>query len=563
MPSLETDIVGRVRRMGLKPSAQTALMPMFEAVSNGLHAIEDRHGKEAKARGKVIIEVLRSDPTKPKSHVEGFVVTDNGIGLNNENYASFMKPDSQHKLARGGKGIGRLGWLKIFRHIRVDSTYLDDRNALAVRSFDFVLSEKEQVVPRPIGEPFSTGPGTRVSLKNFDGAYASKCPMDPAVIRQRLIAHFMTILAADLAPVIEVADGNETIDLRQAFKDLVKHTQEDPVKIKLEDGEEIDLTIRHIRASVAIRSDANRKAWNWLYLTAHARAVDEQPIDDGIGLKALDDGDVYVGCVHGSHLDAHVNQERTQFIFDNNESREIRRALLASIVSYLDKYVSRVKEIKRRTVKSVIEQYPQFHYLNNEMEDFVEKLAAGAVSREQVYTAMCIDRFRRINQSVKVKDTINSMTEITNEVKALTDTYRSFVQDQQRGVLAEYVLLRKSIIDVIEKYIGFQEGKESHHLEEAIHKLVVPMRKISSDMEISDHNLWLIDDRLSFYSHFASDLKFKNYTDNESIERPDVAFFTIIVLHGRSGMLEIWLFLSNLSAQGGKIIAAMTTPYAR
>lgn len=524
MPSLETDIVGRVRRMGLKPSSGTALLPMFEAVSNGLHAIDDRHGQKSKIAGKVTVEVLRSDPSKVNSAVTGFVVTDNGIGLNEENYKSFLKPDSQHKLTRGGKGIGRLGWLRIFSEIRVDSTYLDETNVISGRSFDFVLSDKEQVIPRSKVAP-STILGTRVSLKNFDGAYGSKCPVEAATIKQRLIGHFITVLAANAAPAIEIVDGSEQIDLRDVFNEMIRDTKEEEVKIIFDGGEEINLTIRHIRASKAIRSDVNRKAWNWLYLTAHERTVDAQPIDDAIGLKGLDDGEVYVGCVRGPHLDDHVNQERTQFIFDGDENREIRRALLGSISSYLGSYVARIKEKKRQTVKSIISQYPQFHYINSDMEGFVENLAAGSVAREQIYAAMCINRFRKTNDSSKIKDQIEKSPKITQEVQSLTETYRKFVQDQQKGLLAEYVLQRKSVLDILDKYIGFRDGTETSYLEEAVHNLVVPMRSSSAEMEITDHNLWLIDDRLSFYSHFASDLKFRAYTDNPSLDRPDVAFF--------------------------------------
>ncbi len=38
----------------------------------------------------------------------GITVSDNGIGLNEENYVSFRTPFSQHKIEKGGKGIGRL-----------------------------------------------------------------------------------------------------------------------------------------------------------------------------------------------------------------------------------------------------------------------------------------------------------------------------------------------------------------------------------------------------------------------------------------------------------------------
>lgn len=526
MPTLTTDLIGRVKRLPLKPSATSAMMPLFEAVSNGLHAIDDRFKDKARERGKIYIEVLRQDATKPDSPVVGFVVTDNGIGLNDDNYKSFLKPDSQHKFQRGGKGVGRLGWLKVFKDIRVDSTYLDAHGMEKVRSFDFVLREDEQVLLRPDAEPSMNGPGTRVALKDFDTLYGNKCPVEAATLRQRVIGHFMQLFAADLAPSITMADGVETVDLKEAFGDLIRNTTEEQVSVELSSGDQFVLTVRHIRAAKAIRPDTNKKAYNWLFLSANDRAVEETVIDDQIGLKLLDGDDVYIGCVSGEHLDAHVNQERTGFSFDATESREIRRALQVSVMSYLKAYVARLNEKKRKLVQQVIEEYPQFLYLKAEMENFINKLAPGVTSREAVYVEMCRHRYRSMNQEhKKLEEASKPGSVLAQELEARVTEYRKFVQEQQRGVLAEYVLLRKAVIDILDRYSEYQEGTTKHHLEEAVHKLIVPMRTDSASLEIGDHNLWLIDDRLAFFAHFSSDRPFKAYTDNPSLERPDIAFF--------------------------------------
>lgn len=46
---------------------------------------------------------------------------DNKIYLSHENYTLFLNPDTQHKFHRRGKGVGRPGWLKVFRNIRFGS----------------------------------------------------------------------------------------------------------------------------------------------------------------------------------------------------------------------------------------------------------------------------------------------------------------------------------------------------------------------------------------------------------------------------------------------------------
>src|ERR1700722_3709783 len=112
MPSLTTDIVGRVERLPLRTSADNSLMPLFEAVHNALHAVDDLYLKEASAKGRIKVTVLRKDFAVEKSEVTGFIVQDNGIGLDGANYASFLEADRRHKARGGGKGIGRLGWLE-------------------------------------------------------------------------------------------------------------------------------------------------------------------------------------------------------------------------------------------------------------------------------------------------------------------------------------------------------------------------------------------------------------------------------------------------------------------
>jgi len=67
-PGFEFDLAGRVRNLGLPASAVNSLIPLFEAVSNGLHAIETRWEAEATASGEVTIKVLRRDDDDEKGH---------------------------------------------------------------------------------------------------------------------------------------------------------------------------------------------------------------------------------------------------------------------------------------------------------------------------------------------------------------------------------------------------------------------------------------------------------------------------------------------------------------
>lgn len=56
-----------------------------------------------------------------------------------------------------------------------------------------------------------------------------------------------------------------------------------------------------------------------------------------------------------------------------------------------------------------------------------------------------------------------------------------------------------------------------------MHKLIVPLRSSSDELDYNSHNLWILDDRLSFYSFFKSDKAFSTFVDVESQKEPDVA----------------------------------------
>jgi hypothetical protein len=98
--------------------------------------------------------------------------------------------------------------------------------------------------------------------------------------------------------------------------------------------------------------------------------------------------------------------------------------------------------------------------------------------------------------------------------------------DDQKGALAEYVARRKSVLDLLDKLRGFEGPEdERHHLEEAVHGLVCPLRVDSHQLQGDDHNLWILDDRQAFFSFFASDRPISQISDVDSGREPDIALF--------------------------------------
>lgn len=145
MTSMRGDIVNRVKRLPKPSQAAEALQPVFEAVSNSLHAVEDAFGDQYQQKGKITVTI-----TNPKSPDDiEIVVDDNGVGLEPTRFEAFCTTDTDYKISRGGKGVGRLLWLDAFERIKVVSVFRD-QGALFRRSFTFRLETQDQITDEKV-----------------------------------------------------------------------------------------------------------------------------------------------------------------------------------------------------------------------------------------------------------------------------------------------------------------------------------------------------------------------------------------------------------------------------
>ena len=99
---------------------------------------------------------------------------------------------------------------------------------------------------------------------------------------------------------------------------------------------------------------------------------------------------------------------------------------------------------------------------------------------------------------------------------------------------------RKHIIDILDKYVGHIKQTSSYEYEEQLHNLICPMGGTSDTLPFEDHNLWLLDERLPYYSYFNSDKKIHIQTDGDSKTEPDLTFYdTALAFQRQSGTAPI------------------------
>jgi hypothetical protein len=200
---MNTDVAGRVRNV--QPPTSKPLLPLFEAVINSIQAIEDSQRKD----GRIEIEVLRDASLFNSDHLPGeiigFLVRDNGIGFNDQNFDAFTTSDTTYKLSRGGKGIGRFMWLAAFDHAEVESVFLAD-GKIKCRRFTF-CARGTGIESSNCAEIHDRDPETIVRLVGFKDKYQTQCPKRLETIAAYVVEEFLEYFISPDPPVMTLRDG--------------------------------------------------------------------------------------------------------------------------------------------------------------------------------------------------------------------------------------------------------------------------------------------------------------------------------------------------------------------
>ena len=109
------DMVAVIERTKLDPNDENCLLPIYEAVVNGIYSTQSRWGKDVSQNGNVNATIA-SNPFK----VEVF---DNGFGPDDLNFDNFLTPFTGCRLKKGGKGFGRFIAFKVFKYIKYQTVY--------------------------------------------------------------------------------------------------------------------------------------------------------------------------------------------------------------------------------------------------------------------------------------------------------------------------------------------------------------------------------------------------------------------------------------------------------
>ena len=526
--SLQTNLKGRLRNTSLPKSH--GLMPVFEAVVNSIHSIEETNNT---TDGKIVLRINRTTQgsldldAKSQSPIIGFTIIDNGCGFDEANFKSFETLDSDHKIDKGCRGVGRLMWLKVFGLVEVESHFFDIDGELKKRIFRF--DDKSGVHGEKVLEATYQKPGTIIKLLDFDENFRKQVPAKGQSIANQLLEHVLWYFVRQgSAPKILLEDADEVFDLDLLLQEHM-HASAFLETIKIR-GHQFELTHIKFRASV------NKK--HQLALCAANRLVKEESIQGKIpGLygKISDvSGEFTYTCyISSDYLNQHVRSERTSFdiaedvedMLNEVSFKDIREAVLIRTKEYLQDVLAENVSAGRRRVDDFINNHaPRYRPIANYVaEEFL--IVDPEKSDKELELHLHAQWYEVERQLVSEGHDIMlpQNKEHVEEYKERLGDYLRKAGDIKKSDLANYVSHRKVIIDLLQKSIErLEDGKYAR--EDMIHELIMPMRKDSVEVFLDSCNLWLIDERLAFHNYLASDktLNSTPITGNESTKEPDL-----------------------------------------
>lgn len=542
--ALRTSLAGRVQNTALPKSH--ALLPLLEAVVNGIQAIDARHGDDV-GSGRLSVRILRDAqdafdlgtagpgraPLKP---IVGFHVEDNGVGFTPDNMESFETLDSDYKAGIGCRGVGRLLWLKAFDRVEVQSAYLDDTETLRGRRFRFsVAREVEQdTEPDDVADA-----GSVVTLQGFKESFQKSAAKTVEAIAREVFEHCIWyFLRPSGAPDVVVADEDDSVSLRELLDDS-GYSEMATTAIVVKD-QKFDMLNLRLKSST-------RNATPRLHWCAANRVVKDESIAGkvpGLYGRLKDETSAeftYVCYLSSTFLDKHVRSDRTDFdlpervpgdsLLDEPSLEDIRAGVLDEVTQALAEPLAAAREEGKERVHGFVSTHaPRYRPVLARIESLGITVDPSIKDRE--LEAQLHGELQKLESDALVEGHAvfsESGSQRPEGYDERLTSYLELVKDINQSDLAAYVTRRRTTLDILAKLIqSDDDGRYAR--EDSIHELLFPMRKDSNEVGVDASNLWIIDERLVFHDYLASDktLKSMPITDDHSTKAPDILTTRVI-----------------------------------
>jgi hypothetical protein len=511
-------------------TAEDVLLPMLECVVNSIISLQK--STIPTAEKKIQIQITRGELPEVIDFantrtITGFKIIDNGIGFNDKNYKSFETPFSQINKEFGCKGIGRFTVLAAYKDFSVESNYKEN-STWHERNFNFSTENELEVLK--FGTSELQMYKTVVDIRNCkDKILVEKSALRLAEISEKITQHCFIYYLNNSLPRIELIDieNNEVEVINELFE-----------KVSKEKEREFPLKGEHFKFYITKTLKEGHRRNNYLYYCANNRTVGNakniKAINSMFSYPILIGTDYYLFDIYvvseflnkrvfRTRNGFNIPKERENLLFNTENTltfQDIEEQISSILESEYDDFVRTAKEINVNNVKQYITtKAPRFNSFikNKEILNAIPPNLSEDKLEEYLYRVSFNARRNvenNIEKFIKTKEVNEeAIKQIIDDIKAKT----AYDVDN----LADYMMRRKAIIDLFDKFLDADENGE-YKLEEDVHNLIFPLGLTSNGLDYENHNLWILDERFISYKFIASDKSITSFSQVKSSKEPDL-----------------------------------------
>lgn len=540
---MKADIQGIIASLNI--SENNFLVPIYEAVVNSIQSIHEYTKLNTDHKGKIRIVIKRdktqTDLYEGKEGIEGnypiseITIFDNGIGFNTDNFNSFNTAHSTKKIKIGGKGLGRFTMLSVFDRVNITSIF-GEKDNLYERTLSFSPNYEEEKDSECIDvSALRKDIGTKITLQDLKQQFIEQSTrFSQEIIANCILDHCFLYYINEKQPEIIIEESG--------FADVNLSQQFNPNNYLI--NQYLDQSIKKEKFNFYIIKETYNK-FNFYSYTADNRMVQMNRI--GTILPVLksriknENIDSFIGVyVTSKYLDKRVLPNRQEIKFDLDRSDNSpnfdtisEREIEQKIIEILRKEFITVLEERESENKIKVNTYLNdygigYRWLESEIDEkFLQEIPDDADLKklDDLFHELEYKKKKSFNkQKSKLlsRDYSNK-----KEYRDLLSEVLSTINKVNESQLAQYVSHRKVVIDLLEKYLEWQEDQKQYEEESALHNLFFTMGGTEQNISHFHHNLWLIDERLSYYKFIRSDIaqKYHDVIESESAKEPDITLY--------------------------------------
>lgn len=516
--------------------------PIVEAVVNSIQAIKSKE----EANGLITIILKRSgqlelDGTQSVDRkIEEIQVRDNGIGFNEIHRESFDTLYSDLKINEGGKGFGRLTYLKYFDHVWINSVY--QKRDGTYWSFNFKMGDEKHFITSETSQPEETrqtGSIIRLGGLKKISALNQSAKIIARNLVELLLPYFITEEYKCPTIVLMEEDESERITLNEYLSSKDAVIKELPLieseftLVGSESRQEFKVRLFKIFSPGSkvskISLVADKREVETAFLHRYIPEFDDEFFEPSPNPESQGRNYIVKAYVFGKYLDENVSLERGGFNFrkDREENSELyteicqteieRDAAKLANTAFSGEVASRL-ERKKAIIQDYVEHQSPWHketFKDIDLNEFPmhpkpEEMEA-ILHREQFKAEK---KLRAQVKNILDKDEPSDQSDETARAVAKN------ISEKSKSELIHYVALRKYLLDLLAKKLEYREDGK-YHTEGAVHDIIFPRKKDTDRIPYEGHNLWILDERLSFTNYVSSDIPF----DTGNSERGDVIVY--------------------------------------